>query len=288
MDSHVAALALGSATCLGLSLVLTQLGLRRLTPLRGACISIPSTTMTFLLLALVMLDTSEFNPSSALLFALAGFLFPAAVTLLTFEGNRRVGPAITGALGNVSPLFAILIAFLMLGEVPRLAQLLGVGVILMGVLLIIGAPRTIPHQVFGRAILLLLVAAIIRGMVQPLIKLGLAGWPSPFAATLIGYVISATMVLSVGATREGSAILPARDSGWQWFVPVGLLNGLAVLTMYAALARGPVAVVAPLVACYPLATLAFGRLLLGSGTLAWSAGLGVAITVAGVALLLRA
>ena len=58
--------------------------------------------------------------------------------------------------------------------------------------------------------------------------------------------------------------------------------------MYAALARGPVAVVAPLVACYPLATLAFSRLLLGSGGLTWSAGLGVAITVAGVALLLRA
>ena len=43
-----------------------------------------------------------------------------------------------------------------------------------------------------------------------------------------------------------------------------------------------------LVACYPLATLAFNRLLLGTGGLTWNAGLGVAITVAGVALLLRA
>ena len=57
--------------------------------------------------------------------------------------------------------------------------------------------------------------------------------------------------------------------------------------MYAALARGPVAVVAPLVACYPLATLVFSRLLLGAGGLTWTAGVGVAITVAGVALLLR-
>jgi drug/metabolite transporter (DMT)-like permease len=70
-------------------------------------------------------------------------------------------------------------------------------------------------------------------------------------------------------------------------VPVGLLNGLAVLSMYAALARGPVAVVAPLVACYPLATMAFSRLLLGSTSLAWSAGAGVVTTVVGVALLLR-
>jgi drug/metabolite transporter (DMT)-like permease len=288
MDPHVAALALGSAACLGLSLVLTQLGLRRLTPLRGACISVPSTTGTLVLLSFALLDTSGFNRSSALVFALAGFLFPAAVTILTFEGNRRVGPAITGAFGNVSPLFAILIAFLVLGEVPRPGQLLGIAVILAGVLLIIGAPRAVPDQVFGRAMALLLVAAVIRGLVQPLIKLGLAGWPDPFAATLIGYLMSATVILTAGISREGAAVLPARNSGWQWFVPVGLLNGLAVLTMYAALARGPVAVVAPLVACYPLATLAFGRVLLGSGTLAWSAGVGVAITVAGVALLLRA
>ena len=81
---------------------------------------------------------------------------------------------------------------------------------------------------------------------------------------------------------------PPTSVGQIRFAPVGLLNGLSVLAMYAALARGPVAIVAPLVACYPLATLAFSRVLLGSGGITWSAGFGVAITVAGVALLLRA
>jgi uncharacterized membrane protein len=162
-----------------------------------------------------------------------------------------------------------------------------VGVILAGVLLIIGAPRSLPHDAFGWAVGLLLAAALIRGLVQPAVKLGLAGWPHPFAATLIGYIMSATVILTAGVTREGRAIVP-HGQGWQWFVPVGLLNGLSVLLMYAALARGPVTLVAPLVACYPLATLAFGRLLLGAGGLTWTVGLGVATTVAGVALLLRA
>jgi drug/metabolite transporter (DMT)-like permease len=288
MDMHVAVLALGAAACLGLSLVLTQLGLRNLPPLRGACVSVPSTAAAFLALAPVMLDTNGFNASSTLVFALAGCLFPAVVTLLTFEANRHVGPAITGALGNLSPLFAILIALLVLDEVPRWGQLAGVAVILAGVLLIIGAPRRIPHQAFGWAISLLLLAAFIRGLVQPAVKLGLAGWPNPFAATLITYVMSATVILSVGVGRDGRAILPQRGSGWHWFVPVGLLNGFSVLLMYAALARGPVALVAPLVACYPLATLAFSRLLIGTADLTWMASLGVAVTVAGVALLLRA
>jgi drug/metabolite transporter (DMT)-like permease len=288
MGLEVAALSLCAAVCLGLSLVLTQLGLRHVSPLQGASTSVPSTMAALLLLAPAMLDMSSFDMSGALLFAVSGCLFPAAVTLLTFEGNRRVGPSITGALGNLSPLFAILIAFLVLGEVPRPGQLIGVGVILTGVLLIIGAPRSMPRHVFGWAMALLLLAAIIRGLVQPVVKLGLVYWPNAFAATLISYLMSAAVILSFGAVRERAAIVPAWRAGWRWFVPIGLLNGLVVLTMYEALARGPVAVVAPLVACYPLATLAFSRLLLGSASLAWSAAVGVGVTVVGVALLLRA
>ncbi len=288
MNTVVVAFALGAAACLGLSLVLTQIGLRYLTPLRGACVSVPSTTLAFLCLAPVLFDTGGFHAGSATLFALAGCLFPAAVTVLTFEGNRRIGPAITGALGNLSPVFAVLIALVVLGEVPSGGQLAGMAVILSGVLLIIGAPRAVPRDGFAWAIAVLLLAAFIRGLIQPVVKLGLEAWPSPFAATLIGYVMSATIILLVGGTREGTAIFPFRNRGWAWFVPVGFLNGTAVLAMYAALARGPVAVVAPLVACYPLATIAFSRLLLGSGGLTLSVGIGATITVVGVAVLLRA
>lgn len=286
MNPAVVALALAAVACLGLSLVLTQIGLRYLSPLRGACISVPSSALAYLMLATVLFDKSGFRAGGALLFALAGCLFPAAVTLLTFEGNRRAGPAITGALGNLSPLFAVLIALVLLGEVPSLGQLSGMAVILAGVLFIVGAPRAMPQGGFGWAIWLLLLAAFIRGLVQPVVKLGLEAWPSPFAATLIAYLMSAAIILVAGVLLEGRAILPLRSRGWAWFVPVGWLNGAAVLAIYAALARGPVAVVAPLVACYPLATLAFSRLLLGSGGLPLGAGLGVAITVAGVVLLL--
>ncbi|MFZ1102563.1 MAG: DMT family transporter [Hyphomicrobiaceae bacterium] len=288
MDTAVVMLALGAAIGLGLSLVLAQIGLRHLTPLRGACISVPSTALTYLALSPVLLDLTGFTAGSAMLFALAGCLFPAAVTVLTFEGNRRVGPAITGALGNLSPLFAVLIALALLGEVPRAGQLAGMAVILLGVLLIVGAPRSVPGGGFGWAIGMVLLAAFIRGGAQPVVKLGLEAWPSPFAATLIGYVVSASMILGAGVVREGAGMLPFRTRGWAWFIPVGWLNGAALLAIYAALARGPVAVVAPLVACYPLAALVFGRILLGSGGLTPVAGLGVAVTVAGVALLLRA
>jgi drug/metabolite transporter (DMT)-like permease len=287
MDLTVTAPALGAAACLGLALVLTQVGLRHLPPLRGACISVPSSAMAYLALAPFILDLSAFDTHGAILFAISGCLFPATVTLLTFEGNRRVGPSITGAFGNLSPVIAILMAVVLLGEVPRLGQLGGLAVILAGVLLIVGAPRDMPRRFFGWAIVLLLLACFVRGLVQPLVKLGLAYWPSPFAASLIAYIMSATVILSAGLAREGRAALLDPPPGWPVFVPVGLLNGFSVILIYAALMRGSVAVVAPLVACYPLATLVFSRLILGAGGVGRRVALGVGITVAGVALLLR-
>ena len=58
--------------------------------------------------------------------------------------------------------------------------------------------------------------------------------------------------------------------------------------MYQALALGSVTVVAPLVACYPLATLAWGWIFLGPANITRQTVIGVGITVAGVALLLGA
>ena len=74
--------------------------------------------------------------------------------------------------------------------------------------------------------------------------------------------------------------------GRLWFVLIGVLNGLAVLLLYAALANGPVALVAPLAATYPLVTIAGAMLLQGriDGGLRLAAG--VTMTVAGVALLI--
>jgi drug/metabolite transporter (DMT)-like permease len=289
MDMHVTALALGAATLFGLALVLTQLGLRQVSALRGAAMSVPTTAVLFLLLSPVALDTSTLHAKSLALFALAGCLFPATVTLLTFEANRRIGPHLTGALGNLTPLFAVLIAFVVLGEVPRSGQLAAIAVILSGVLLLMGArPGTMASGLSAAALALPIAGALIRGLVQPVVKLGLETWPSPFAAALIGYIVSTSVILSTGLVREGPAFLAYEGRSWRLFAAVGVCNGLAVLSMYAALARGPVTVVAPLVACYPLATLAFSRLLIGSGDITLRLVVGAAVTVAGVALLLRA
>ena len=82
-DPILIALALCAAVFTALALVLTQFGLRTLTPLAGASVSVPTTAVMFAALSAVTVDVAIWHRRSALLFALVGLFFPIAVTLLT-------------------------------------------------------------------------------------------------------------------------------------------------------------------------------------------------------------
>jgi drug/metabolite transporter (DMT)-like permease len=103
---------------------------------------------------------------------------------------------------------------------------------------------------------------------------------------LVGYLVSAAVVVTALRLRTGRWRPQANARGLAWFAGVGVCNGLAVLLMYAALARGPVAVVSPLVATYPLVTVAASALARHAVDNQLRVTLGAALTVAGVGLLL--
>ena len=278
-------LALVSAVCYGLGLTFTQIGLRDVPPASGAAISIPSSALLFAVVAPFWITTDAIDATAVLIFVGVGLMFPAAATLITFESNRALGPVITGSLGNLAPLFAVVLAFAILGEPLHLSQIAALIVILAGVLALTAARPGASG--FGATYLALpLIAAALRGLVQPVVKLGLAHWPSSFAAALIGYLVSATVVIVALRLRTGHWRPAATRRGALWFSAVGVVNGLAVLLMYAALTRGPVALVAPLVATYPLVTVAASALVLHKVDLRPRMIAGAALTVVGVVLLL--
>ena len=126
---------------------------------------------------------------------------------------------------------------------------------------------------------------ILRGISQPLIKIGLIGWPSPVAAVTIGYITS-SLAIGLFAFFRGEKALRLPLSGVAWFTATGLVNGLAVLLLYMALELGSVAVVAPLIACYPLFTLILNRIFFGDSGLSNLSVAGIGLTVFGISLLL--
>lgn len=281
-------LALGSTLGFGAAFVLTQFGLRWMPPWLGAAFSIPTATLLFWGLAPFLVDPARADLRAAALFAGVGLFFPATVTLLNFESNRLMGASIAGALSATAPVFAVFLAVILLGETLHPLQVVALAAIVGGVMLMYQCRNgTLPSSSLWMLVLPLAAAAI-RGLVQPIIKLGLARWPEPIAAVVLGYTVSSAVLIAAALVRNGGGALSIDRRGALWFAAVGLCNGLAVLSLYVALGSGPVKLVSPLVASYPLVTLALSLVFLKEERKSPQLVAGVAATVCGVVLLIIA
>jgi drug/metabolite transporter (DMT)-like permease len=273
--------AILSSLCFGTALVTGRVGLRLLDARSGAAISVPTATLLFIIAAPFALDFDGFDLRAVLLFAAVGLFFPAIVTIVTFRSNELLGPTITSAVSVTSPLFALLAAALLLGErVPAQAATSAAGV-MVGIALLSWKKGTERRGFAGWSLLWPVAGAVVRGLAQVGAKAGLLVWANPFAASLIGYVVSSATV--VGAERLGRS--PKRrltGKGIAWFAGTGILNGSAVLLMYAALSIAPVWTVAPIVASYPLITAILGATVLHDEKLSLRAAAGATITVAAI------
>ena len=283
--SGAAILALGAAFCFALALILTQYGLRTMPSWRSPLYSIGGALVVAWVLSFVFVDWSSFNPEAALIFGAVGCIFPVVVSILAVRSNEAMGPAVSGAVGNVTPVIAVLGAVLFLDERLGLSQVAGLAMVVGGVALLAlrggAGGRRWSVWVLG----LPLAAALVRGAIQPAIKTGLALWHEPLAAAAIGYALSAVVILSlVGrrAWREG----PAHPAGVRWFLGVGFANGTATFLLYAALGLGSITLVAPLVALFPLFAVVLSYFFLRGEQLHAIGLLGIVVSVAGVILLL--
>lgn len=276
------ALAILSSLGFGIALVSSRLGLRTLDARTGAAISIPAATALLILAAPFAFDPAGFTLRAALLFAAIGLFFPALVTLLTFRANERLGPSITGAVSGTSPLFALLAAALFLGESVPAQAALACAAIVAGIGVLTWKQGAVRPGFLGRSLLWPLSGAVVRGLAQAAAKAALTLWPSPFAASLIGYAVSSLTV--IGTRQIGRAKRPPLNRpGVLWFALTGLLNGGAVLLMYAALSIAPVSLVAPVVATYPLVTVLASAMVLREEPLTARMAAGAAMTVLAIA-----
>lgn len=281
MDIAIYLMSLGAAMFLALGLVLTTFGLRELSPLVGASFSVPTSFLMFLLIAPVAVDFSTLEWRAVAIFAAAGVFYPAVVSIMNFISNKSLGPNLTGGLGNLSPIFAIGLAVILLGELPSALQWLGIVAVCLGlVMLALDRARRIPGTQL-KLLALPLAGAFFRGAVQPVVKLGLLIWPSAFGAALLGYLMS-SLVIWVARLATGQKTPPGAKAGILWFMAIGLCNGTALILMYLALGKGEVVLVSPVIALYPLITIALNRVIHGDRTLGQRGLFGSLICVAGV------
>ena len=277
-------LALLSAVCFGVALVTGRIGLRTLDARSGAAVSIPTAAAMFAVAAPFTLDLAAFHPEAAIWFAVIGLFFPAVVTLLTFRSNEALGPTVTGAISGAAPLFALLAAaWFLREEIPFAAAVAAAGVVIGIVLLSSKRGAGVPRA-SGWLLALPLSGAMVRGFAQAGAKAALVLWPQPVAATLIGYLVSSVLVVGLSRLGGPERQRPSR-AGVAWFAATGMLNGCALFLLYAALTMAPVALVAPVVATYPLVTTLVSAAVLRDETLTLRMVVGAGVTVAAIAYL---
>jgi uncharacterized membrane protein len=99
-------------------------------------------------------------------------------------------------------------------------------------------------------------------------------------------MVSSIVLLTVQRVRTGRFTVTAPLEGRLWFALTGMCNGLAALTLYAAVKNGPITTIAPLLATYPLVTVALSALVLSHVRMTARLIAGTLLTVGGVVLVL--
>lgn len=285
--SAAALLALAAALCFAIAQILIQFGLRTVPSWRSPLYSIGGSALLAWLFAAVFVDFGQSDLEAVAIFAGVGVIFPVLVSILSVRSNEKLGPAVAAAVGNVSPLFAVLGAVLFLGERPTPGQLVGLAMVIGGVALLALRGGSGGRQWPIWVLALPLSAALVRGAIQPAIKTALALWHEPLAAAAIGYTMSTIVILLV-VGRRAWRTGPADRRGVMWFTLVGVFNGAATFLLYAALGLGSITLVAPLVALFPLIAVGLSLIFLRGERLPVVGLLGVVASAAGVIVLLMA
>lgn len=261
MAAQAIVLALGSAACFGGIVFVQRRGLARTDRLTGAFLTIATAASLFWLGAPLMVERGWWLQPGTLWFAAMGLLFPAMAQQFQLASVVAVGPALTNSIGAFVPVFSATIAVAVLGESLNARGVAGLVVLVVALFLApmasAGPARTWRFVALG----LPLGAAAIRGIMQPVAKVGLQSVPSPYFAVLVMSSVSSLVLLALLTLRRRPWLRAAWGGHSGWFLLAGAIFGVGTLCLQGALHAGEVTTVAPVAATTPLWTVAFGALL---------------------------
>lgn len=194
-------------------------------------------------------------------FVLGGLIQPAIVRVLHYTGIVRLGASRAGPVRGVAPLFAIVIALIFLGERPGVTVPLGAVFCVAGFWMI--SYRREGETKWKKLDLLFpLGAAFLTGVSQNIRKTGLLILPNPFIAAAVTTTTSfVVFILSLFFTGQLRSIRADRKC-LPFYGSAALVSAVAQILTFAALSKGSVSVIVPLVNTNPLFIVLFSAIFL--------------------------
>lgn len=263
-----ASLALTAAALWGLCNHIQRKALDDTDALTGAFLSVGIVALVGWVFAPFYVDWGWWSRPGTLVFMAMGVFFPALGQRFQIASVQAVGPALTASIASFTPVIAVSIGMVFLGEVPDQWIFVGLAMMVAGLILSTYSPRGMKRGWPVWALVLPLGAACVRGISQPGVKHGLQDVPSPLFALLVTASMS-TLVLGAMLWRHHAAGRTRAGTGVRWFLVNGLVNGAGILALNMALSRGTLALVSPLAATVPLWALVLGAFVFRRETLTW-------------------
>jgi DME family drug/metabolite transporter len=245
------------------------------------------TTQTVVLGAIVGVSGSipPLSYFPAILFVGIGFVMPV-IRMLSFMGIATLGASRSVALRTSHPLFGALFAVLVLGEELKPAVLTGTVLVIAGTFLISWQREEGRGTVRWWYALFPLTAALITGLIQPMVRYGFSFSDYPVFFTALVGATSLSVSLAVAPVVTKFQRLHWNLGSLKSLVLAALLENLGFLLFMTAFNLAPVASVSPLIATSPmwvvLATLVIFRDL---ERVATSTLFGTLMTVAGTVII---
>jgi drug/metabolite transporter (DMT)-like permease len=240
-------------------------GLSRVSDVDAGAAVIGLVGMLVVIAAAAGLAAGPADPAELWPFVLIGLVVPGLSQLGVVHAVRAAGASRAGILFGMAPLFSALIAIAVFDEPVRRPLVVGTLLIVGGgVLLAWERVRPAGYRGYGAA-LAVGVAVLFgcRDNVARAVGEGLDAdplWQS--AAIMVGAALALTLNLARQRERTArwrAAALP--------FASSGAVTAMAQVTLFEALARSPVTVVAPLAGTGVLWTVVFAALILGRSEL---------------------
>lgn len=276
----IAALGFGTAG------VILKRGLQHTTPLTAALVSVAVTAAFIWLVACSTAPVAAMWTPRIVPFLVAGLIAPGLARLAMFVGFDRIGVGRAAPLIGTAPLFSVAMAMLALGERPTWIMLAGAAAIVSGGALL--SYRAGAERWRRRDLIFPLLAAIAFALRDNISRYGFREFHDPLLAAAAATVTSLLVMGGYGAVA-GSGRVHMNWTGFGYVALSGLVEGIAYMTMWRALAIGEVAVVSPLANASSIVAVGLAAVFLRDlERVSWRIALAAVLIVAGVTVILRA
>ena len=280
--SYALIASLGFAT----SHILIRRGLAQSNPLAGFAISIVISAVTLWSMVAFTVPLAAFRTHAIWYFAIGGLFASGLGRWLVYVSIDRLGVARSIPVVSATPMFASILAVLIVGEHWTLGAFFGTVCIVSGVIII---SRTHEQKAEWRRrdFIFPLLAALSFALSASVRKLGFFIDNLPLMASCVnattGLVLAIGMIYGQGGPRK---VLPMSRSVFWWFVAAGIGNTTGMLANFYALSAGDIVIVEPLISTNPVLTVVLTAIFLRDvETVNLRVCVGVAFTFVGTLLL---